>query len=141
AIPVLAGGAVAVVERRSRAAALALLALILLPGINDRWHYARWAKPLHGKGARTGVAALDELGITRAYAHDRISLPLTLAAREKIIVSDYYGIPYQPYLDAVDDAAAPAIVTHKVLKIPSPQDAARSLRVLNGRYRRTERGP
>jgi F5/8 type C domain/Dolichyl-phosphate-mannose-protein mannosyltransferase len=141
AIPILVGGAVATLARRSSAAAIGLLAALIIPGINDRWHYIEWGKPIAGKGARTGVAELDRLGVTRAYAHDRISLPLTLAARERIIVSDYYGIPYQPYLDAVDDAAAPAIVAHKVLKIPSPDDLARSLRVLDGRYRRAESGP
>src|SRR5207249_511179 len=66
---------------------------------------------------------------------------LTLASREHVVVSDYYGIPYQPYLDAVDDASSAAIVAHKVLKIPSPEDVTRSLRVLGGRYRRTEAGP
>jgi len=141
AIPILVGGAVATLARRSSAAAFALLVLLIVPGVNDRRHYAEWGKPIEGKGARTGVAELDRLGITRAYAHDRISLPLTLASRERIIVSDYYGIPYQPYLDAVDDAAAPAIVAHKILQIPSPDDVARSLRVLDGRYRRAEAGP
>jgi hypothetical protein len=141
AIPILAGGAVAVVGRRSRAAVVALVALLVVLGLNDRSHYSQWVKPLHGNGARVGVAALRQLGITRAYAHDRISMPLTLASREEIIVSDYYGIPYQPYLDAVDDAASPAIVTHKLLQIPSPRDAARSLEALHGQYRRAEHGP
>jgi hypothetical protein len=140
-LPILAGGAVAMLGRRSRIAAAALLVVMVLPGINDRRHYAEWAKPLHDSGARLGVAALERLGITRAYAHDRISLPLTLASRERIIVSDYYGIPYEPYLDAVDDASSAAIVAHKVLKIPSPEDVNRSLRVLDGRYRRAEAGP
>jgi hypothetical protein len=141
ALPILVGGVVATMAERSRAAALALLVIVVLPGINDRRHYAEWAKPMHGQGARLGVSALARLGITRAYAHDRISLPLTLASRERIIVSDYYGIPYEPYLDAVDDASGAAIVAHKVLKIPSPEDVTRSLRVLDGRYRRAEAGP
>jgi hypothetical protein len=141
ALPILVGGAVASVAERSRGAALALLVVVILPGINDRLHYAEWGKPMHGQGARVGVSALQRLGITRAYAHDRISLPLTLASRERIIVSDYYGIPYEPYLDAVDDATGAAIVAHKVLKIPSPEDVTRSLRVLDGRYRRAEAGP
>jgi hypothetical protein len=141
ALPILVGGAVASMARRSRLAALALLAVLVLPGANDRRHYSEWSKPSHGQGARLGVSLLERLGITRAYAHDRISLPLTLASRERIIVSDYYGIPYQPYLDAVDDASSAAIVAHKVLKIPSPEDVTRSLRVLGGRYRRAEAGP
>ncbi len=141
ALPILVGGAVATLARRSRLAALALLAVLVLPGVNDRHHYFEWGKPMRGQGARLGVSLLERLGITRAYAHDRISLPLTLASRERVIVSDYYGIPYQPYLDAVDDASDAAIVAHKVLKIPSPEDVTRSLRVLGGRYRRAEAGP
>ena len=141
ALPILAGGAVATLAGRSPLAALALLAALVVPGVNDRRHYVEWGRPLHDEGARLGVSELERLGITRAYAHDRISLPLTLASRERIIVSDYYGIPYEPYLDAVDDASSAAIVAHKVLKIPSPEDVARSLRVLGGRYRRAEAGP
>ena len=141
ALPILVGGAVATLASHSRPAALALLAALVLPGINDRRHYIEWGRPMHGQGARLGVSLLERLGITRAYAHDRISLPLTLASREHIIVSDYYGIPYEPYLDAVDDASSAAIVAHKVLKIPSPEDVARSLRVLGGHYRRAEAGP
>jgi len=140
-LPILAGGGVAMLGRRSRTAAAAVLVVMVLPGINDRLHYAEWAKPLRDNGARLGVAALERLGITRAYAQDRISLPLTLASRERIIVSDYYGIPYESYLDAVDDASSAAIVAHNVLKIPSPEDVSRSLRVLDGRYRRAEAGP
>lgn len=140
-VPILVGGLIATLARRSRGYAAALLAVLVIPGLHDRWQYAQWGAPMHDKGARTGVAALERLGITRAYAHDRISLPLTLASRERIIVSDYYGIPYAPYLDAVDDAASPAIVAHKTLKIPSPEDVARSLPVLHGTYRKAEADP
>jgi hypothetical protein len=141
ALPILAGGAVATLAGRSEPAALALLVALALPGINDRRHYSEWAKPMHGHGARLGVSLLERLGVSRAYAHDRISLPLTLAARERVIVSDYYGVPYEPYLDAVDDASSAAIVAHKTLKIPSPEDVERSLRVLGGHYRHAEAGP
>jgi len=141
ALPILAGGAVALAARRSPLAAVAVVVALLAPGIHDRWQYERWDDDFKGKGARLGVAALDRLGITRAYAHDRISLPLTLASRERIIVSDYYGIPHQEYLQAVDDAPDAAIVTHKTLQIPSPGDVVRSLPVLHGRYRRIEAGP
>jgi hypothetical protein len=141
AIPILVGGLVASLARRSRVAALGLLAVLVAPGVHDRWQYREWGAPLQGRGARVGVAALERLGITRAYAHDRISLPLTLASRERVIVSDYHGIPYQPYLDAVDDAASAAIVAHKVLQIPAPSDVRRSLQALHGRYRSAEAGP
>ncbi len=93
AIPIFVGGAFEAARRRSTIAAAALLVALVVPGIHDRWRYGTWAESLRGNGARTGVALLDRLGITRAYAHDRISLPLTLASRERIIVSDYYGIP------------------------------------------------
>lgn len=141
AIPVFAGGLVATLGRRSWVAGAVALLVLVLPGINDRRHYEKWGTPAHGYGARLGVAMLQRLGITRAYAHDRISLPLTLASRERIIVSDYYGIPHEPYLDAVDDAASPAIVAHHILKIPSPQDVDRSLPALHGTYRRAEDWP
>ena len=141
AIPIFVGGAYAVARRRSPLAAAVLMAALLVPGIHDRLQYEIWGESFRGTGARLGVALLDRLGVTRAYAHNRVSLPLTLASRERIIVSDFDGIPYHPYLDAVDDAAAPAIVTHRVLKIPSPEELVPALQSLHGRYRRAESGP
>jgi F5/8 type C domain len=139
-IPILVGGAVATAAGHSRLLAIAVAVFALLPGVHDHLRYARWSAAKRDGGAPAAIAALDRLGITRAYAHNRISLPINLASRERIIVSDYYGIPHMPYLNAVDDAAAPAIITHEILMIPHPTELARSLGVLGGRFRRLKAG-
>ena len=141
AIPILAGGLVATLARRSRVLGGAVLLLLLAIGANDHWRFLQWTEQGRGQGAKRGVELLDRLGITRAYANVRIALPITLASRERIIVSDYDGIPYYPYLNADDDAATTAIVTHKLMQIPAPDAAERSLAVLGGRFKRAESGP
>jgi hypothetical protein len=139
-IPILVGGAVATAARHSRLLAIAVAVIALLPGVHDHARYARWSAAQRGGGARVAIEALDGLGIDRAYAHNRISLPINLASRERIIVSDYYGVPYMPYLNAVDEARAPAIIAHEILKIPHPVELTRSLGVLGGRFRRLKAG-
>lgn len=140
-VPILVGGAVATAARRSRPLGAAVMLSALLPGLHDHLRYARWSETWRDQSARAAIAALDRLGITRAYAHNRISLPINLASRERIIVSDYYGVPYMPYLNVVDDAAAPAIITHEILQIPHPTELARALGVLGGHFRRLKAGP
>jgi hypothetical protein len=141
AVPIFAGGLIASLAERSRAIGAAVLLMFLAIGAHDHWRFLQFAETGRGQGAKRGIELLDRLGVTKAYANVRVALPLTLAARERIIVSDYDGIPYYPYLNAVDDAAAPAIVTHKQLQIPAPDAAERSLAVLGGRFRRAESGP
>jgi F5/8 type C domain len=140
-VPILVGGAVATAARRSRMLAVAVVLFALLPGVHDHLRYARWSAARSDGGAPVAIAALDRLGITRAYAHNRISLPINLASRERIIVSDYYGVPYMPYLNVVDDDPAPAIIAHETLQIPHPTEVARSLGVLGGHFRRLKAGP
>ena len=140
-VPILVGGAVAAAASRSRLLALAVMLFALVPGVHDHFRYARWSAALRDGGPPLAIAALDRLGITRAYAHNRISLPINLASRERIIVSDYYGVPYMPYLNVVDDDDAPAIIAHEVLQIPHPTEVARSLGVLGGHFRRLKAGP
>ncbi len=79
------------------------------------------------------IARLDSLGIRACYADSRIAQVIAFESAERITCADYYGFRNFAFLqavDAVDDPAAVAIVTHWRLQSPSPEVLAETLRLM-----------
>ena len=76
------------------------------------------------------IAKLEELGTTACYAHSRIAQVLSFESTERVVCADYLGVRNYTALRTVNSVEVPdtvAIVTHRVLQVPSPKDMARAL--------------
>jgi hypothetical protein len=78
------------------------------------------------------IARLERLGVRACYASARIAPVITFESTERIRCAEYSG--YRNFgllraVDAIDDPAAVAIVTHRVLREPKPTVMAETLRL------------
>ncbi|MCB2225987.1 MAG: discoidin domain-containing protein [Desulfarculaceae bacterium] len=78
-------------------------------------------------------AAMDKLdgeGVSFAYAHGRVALPLTFESEGRILAADFFGARNSSHLKRVDRSARPALVTHQRLAVPPPGIMEQSLKRL-----------
>jgi hypothetical protein len=85
------------------------------------------------------IAHLERLRVRACYADTRIAQVITFESSERIRCSDYRG--YRNFrllqaVDAIEDPAAVAIVTHRVLRDPKPSVMAETLRLMGAEMRR-----
>ncbi len=85
------------------------------------------------------IARLERLGVRACYANARIAPVITFESTERIRCAEYHG--YRNFgllqaVDAIDDPAAVAIVTHRVLRDPAPNAMVRALRLAGADMRR-----
>jgi hypothetical protein len=79
------------------------------------------------------IARLERLGIRGCYADSRVAQVITFESRERVACADFYG--YRDFtrlqaVDAIEDPAAVAVVTHWGLQSPSPEELAATLRLM-----------
>jgi 4-amino-4-deoxy-L-arabinose transferase-like glycosyltransferase len=141
-LPVLCATLLARLARLGRhARGLAVGLAVAVLGYNALTHVAfvqaGQAKPERPVDAL--IARLEQLGITACYADTRIAQVITFESIERIRCSDYHG--YRNFallhaVDAIDDPAAVAIVTHRVLRDPAPSVLAATLHAAGASMRR-----
>lgn len=84
------------------------------------------------------VARLEQFGIRTCYADSRIAQVITFESTERIRCANYLG--YRNFrllqaVDAIENPATVAIVTHRSLQDPDPTVIAATLRLMGGETR------
>ena len=137
-LPVLGAVALARAARgRPRVAALALGAVAILLAYHGALHvrFVREAAAGPWRPVDAAIAALEQLGVRACYADSRIAQVITFESGRRIVCADHYGLRNFEFLqrvDRVDDSAAVAIVTHRVLSSPRPEEMAEGLHRIGG---------
>ncbi len=85
------------------------------------------------------IARLDSLGVRACYASARIAPVITFESAGRVQCAEFTG--YRNFgllqaVDAIDDPAQVAIVTHRVLRDPAPSAMARGLRLAGAKMGR-----
>jgi hypothetical protein len=144
-MPLLPGNA-----RPSWIMVLSLACLHLLGGTRllAAWRSAdRSAAPFLGPDLGPVLSLLEAQGIRRAYASYAPAYRLTYESDERIVASPPWNARFlhhpQPLLDEVRFARDAAWVLTPAVPsdLPSPAEFEQALRVLGGRWQRTEAGP
>jgi hypothetical protein len=89
------------------------------------------------------IQRMEALGLRACYADSRIAQVLAFESRERVECADFHGLRNYAFLravDAVDDPAQVAIVTHRVLQGPAPDHMARMLELMGARSRQESVG-
>jgi hypothetical protein len=143
-LPVLCSLALARVATAAGAPVAAGLAAALL-GFNLFTHVAfvRDGRAASWRPVDAAIARLEALGIRSCYADGRIAQVVTFESNERVLCSDYAGFRNFDFLravDAVEDPARVAIVTHRALRRPHPDVMARMLTAAGAGYTRDDVG-
>ncbi len=138
-VPVLGMVALARVARAGRVwcvvALAAAVVVLAYNGVTNAW-FVRQAAAVPFRPVDRAIQKLEALGVRACYADSRIAQVLAFESRERIECADYYGLRNYAFLqavDAVDDPATVAIVTHRVLRSPGPETMAQMLHLIGGR--------
>ena len=126
-----------------RAAAPALAVLVLGYNLATHAAFVRESRGLPDRPVDAALAALARLGVDACYADSRIAQVLAFESAERVECADYYGLRNYAALqavDAVEDPARVAIVTHRRLENPPPAEMATLLGALGAAAQRTEIG-
>ncbi|HWC04909.1 MAG TPA: glycosyltransferase family 39 protein [Methylomirabilota bacterium] len=143
-LPVLCAVALARVAAAGWAPLAGILAAAVL-GFNLATHVAfvRDGAAAPWRPVDAAVTRLAGLGVHSCYADSRIAQVVTFESRERVLCADYLGYRNYAFLRTVDRVADPtavAIVTHRALRRPSPEVAARALDFIGARYQRDDVG-
>ncbi len=109
--------------RLGRTAAVALATALITFNLVTHVAFVQAGARTPGRPVDAAIAALVRLGVTGCYADSRIAQVLTFESSERVLCADYEGFRNFAYLqavDAIEDPARVAIVTHRVLKLPEP---------------------
>jgi hypothetical protein len=141
-LPVLAAAALARTARwrpGGRALAAAAAGGLVAYGALTHVAFVERTRGLPSRPVDALLARLDTLGIRACYADSRIAQVVTFESAGRILCADHYGLRNFAYLqavDAVEDAATVALVTHRRIEGPPPAQMATLLRALGARYER-----
>jgi hypothetical protein len=146
ALPILCAVVLARLWRRGGSAQVVagLLAAGLL-GYHTFVHAAFVAETagLPRRPVDAAISRLDSLGIRACYADSRIAQVITFETAGRITCADYYGFRNFALLqtvDAIEEPASVAIVTHWGLQTPSPDVLAATLALMGAEARQDRVG-
>jgi 4-amino-4-deoxy-L-arabinose transferase-like glycosyltransferase len=120
------------VGRIGRVLATALAAAVLAYNALTHVAFLEGSRAAPTRPVDTLISRLDGLGVRACYADARIAQVITFESSERIRCSDYRGYRHFGLLqavDAIEDPARVAIVTHRVLQEPRPAVMAKTLRL------------
>ncbi len=127
------------VGRLGRGLAVALAVALLGYNALTHWAFVEASQTAPYRPVDALIARLERLGVRACYADTRIAQVITFESSERIRCSDYRG--YRNFgllqgVDAIEDPAAVAIVTHRVLRDPKPAVMAGTLRLTGAEMQR-----
>jgi hypothetical protein len=150
ALPILLAGGLAQVQKWSRAAAVAILLVIIASQawgdflLVRAWNNPKFvAEDLELPDTKPVFAFLKEHGIYHAYAHYWLSYRMTFESHERFICSEPFNERFPgrdvKFIDQVRSASNVAYINHATLRLP--EDFETNLKAIGGEYRKVESYP
>jgi hypothetical protein len=145
-LPLLVAAVLARLDRFGRAGrvtAVALAGALVTFNLVTHVAFVRAGTGTPVRPVDAAIAELRALGVTACYADSRIAQVITFESTAHITCADYGGLRNYAALQTVDRIESPetvAIVTHRVLRDPEPEQMARALARIGGTAEETAVG-